>query len=370
MSGGLTGRGFAGEDLRNPEIFLRSSFMHNVAVARHAMATRFEIVLCGENEVSLRAAAEEALDEIERLDAQLSLYNPTSEISHINACASHGPVRVEPALFRLLQHAQRLSRETEGAFDITIAPLMRCWGFMRGAGKLPSPAEVAEARSKAGMHLLELNENDFTVRAARAGVMLDLGAIGKGYALERATELLREAGVTSGLLHGGTSTVCAIGPPPDAEVWNVAMPHPDFAEQAVASGAARLSDASGTGKILAIVPLKDEALSVSAVWGKAFRANGRVYGHVIDPRTGEPVEGAVLAAVALPSATETDALSTALLIDGPGGHERIAGLRAGTRTLVVSRGEGAGQFCLESRGIPLTDAALGGQSNREVSPQN
>ena len=194
--------------------------MHTVAVARHAMATRFEIVLCGENEVSLRAAAEEALDEIERLDAQLSLYNPTSEISHINACASHGPVRVEPALFRLLQHAQRLSRETEGAFDITIAPLMRCWGFMRGAGKLPSPAEVADARSKAGMHLLELNENDFTVRAARAGVMLDLGAIGKGYALERATELLREAGVTSGLLHGGTSTVCAIGPPPDAEVWN------------------------------------------------------------------------------------------------------------------------------------------------------
>jgi len=91
---------------------------------------------------------------------------------------------------------------------------------------------------------------------------------------------------------------------------------------------------------------------------------------VIDPRRGEPVEGAVLAAVALPSATETDALSTALLIDGPDGHERIARLRAGTRTLVVSRGEEAGQFCLESRGIPLTDAALGRQSNREVSPQN
>src|SRR5256885_42450 len=83
--------------------------MRTVATARHAMATRFEIVLCGANEVSLRAAAEEALDEIERLDAQLSLYNPTSEISHINARAGHGPVRVEPTLFRLLQQAQRLS---------------------------------------------------------------------------------------------------------------------------------------------------------------------------------------------------------------------------------------------------------------------
>src|SRR2546422_10259 len=148
LSGGLTGRGFAGEDLRNPEIFLRSSFMHRVAVARHAMATRFEIVLHGENEVGLRAAAEEALDEIERLEAQLNLYQPTSEISHINARAAFEPVRVEPSLFRLLQHAQRLSQETEGAFDITVAPLMRCWGFMRGTGRLPHPAELAEARSE------------------------------------------------------------------------------------------------------------------------------------------------------------------------------------------------------------------------------
>src|SRR5437867_1438698 len=249
--------------------------MTTVAVARNAMATRFEIVLHGENEVGLRAAAEEALDEIERLEAQLNLYQPTSEISHINARAAFEPVRVEPSLFRLLQHAQRLSQETEGAFDITVAPLMRCWGFMRGTGRLPHPAELAEAREKVGMDRVTLNGEDFTVSFGRAGVMLDLGSIGKGYALERAAELLREAGVTSGILHGGTSTVCAIGPPPDAEVWNVAMPHPDFAEQAVASGAARLSDASGTGKILAIVPLKDEALSVSAVWGKAFRANGR-----------------------------------------------------------------------------------------------
>src|SRR6267378_1643361 len=183
--------------------------MHTVAVARHAMATRFEIVLCGENEVSLRAAAEEALDEIERLDTQLSLYNPTSEISHINARASHGPVRVEPTLFRLLQHAQRLSRETDGAFDITVAPLMRCWGFMRGAGQLPAPEAVGEARQKVGMHNVILNEKDFTVRFAREGVMLDLGSIGKGYALERAAELLVETGVTSAILHGGTSTVHA-----------------------------------------------------------------------------------------------------------------------------------------------------------------
>ena len=335
--------------------------MHTVTVARHAMATRFEMVLHGGNEVSLRAAAEEALDEIERLDARLSLYNPASEISHINARAAAGPVRVEPTLFRLLQRAQRLSRETDGAFDFTVAPLTRCWGFMRGSGQLPDPADVAEAREKVGPHLVAFDERDFTIRFAREGVMLDLGSIGKGYALERAGELLQEAGITSALLHGGTSTVCAIGPPPEAEAWKVAIPHPDFAGQTILPDTGRLTEPHETEKLLAIVPLKDEALSVSAVWGKSFEANGRIYGHVIDPRKGEPVDGAVLAAVVLPSATESDALSTALLIEGAAGHERIYGLRAGMRTLVVSRGGEAGRFRVESKGIPLADAPLPGR---------
>src|SRR5439155_11231288 len=150
-------------------------------------------------------------------------------------------------------------------------------------------------------------------------VTLDLGPIGKGYALERAVELLRDAGVTSALLHGGTSTVCAIGAPPDADAWKIAVPHPDFAEQTISICRSDPDDPPGAAKLLAVVPLRDEAMSVSAVWGKAFEANGRVYGHVLDPVEGEPVAGRVLAAVVLPSATETDALSTALLIDGTAG---------------------------------------------------
>jgi thiamine biosynthesis lipoprotein len=325
--------------------------MNTVAVARYAMATRFEIVLHGEHEVSLRASAEEALDEVERLDAQLNLYNPASEISHINAHAAHTPVQVEPTLFRLLQDAQQLSLATDGAFDITVAPLMRCWGFMRGTGKLPEPAELAQARANVGSDLIALDARDFTVRFARQGVMLDLGSIGKGYALERAAGLLREAGVMSGFLHGGTSTAYALGAPPDADAWKVAVPRPDIGQQTLSLGTARIRDAPDAAKLLAVVPLKDEALSVSAVWGKSFEADGRVYGHVIDPRRGEPVAGAVLAAVVLPSATETDALSTALLIEGPTGHRRISGLRKHVRTLVVSRGATGREFQVESRGI-------------------
>jgi FAD:protein FMN transferase len=344
--------------------------MHSVAVARNAMATRFEIVLHGEKEVSLRAAAEEALDEIERLDGRLSVYNPASDVSHINARASRGPVRIEPTLFQLLQRAQELSRETDGAFDVTVAPLMRCWGFVRGTGTLPTSAEVAEARASVGMHLVELDPRDFTVQFAHEGVMLDLGSIAKGYALERALEVLKEAGVSSGFLHGGTSTVCALGTPPDAAAWKVGVPHPEFAARMSPCTADGLRGASESEKLLAVVPLKDEAMSVSAVWGKSFEAGGRVYGHVIDPRRGEPTDAALLAVVVLPSATETDALSTALLVEGVSGWERMTRVRAGARMLMVSPGETPGRFLVKASQIPLLEAVPGEPSTGRFLVQN
>jgi thiamine biosynthesis lipoprotein len=284
------------------------------------MATRFELVLPGEDHVRLRAAGEEALDEIERLEAQLSLYRPSSEISHLNARAAREPVAVDPRLFRLLQRARALSEATGGAFDISVAPLMRCWGFVDGTGHLPAPDELDAARAVVGMHRVELNEDGITVRFATEGVTLDLGAIGKGYAVERAADLLREAGVTSALLHGGTSTVVAIGAPPGEDGWSVAIQHPSRPEEIV------------TG-----VSLRDEALSVSAVHGKAFEVEGRLLGHVIDPRSGRPVMGAQLAAVAAASATETDALSTALLVLGNAWLQQFCRLRPEARAWVVTK---------------------------------
>jgi len=286
------------------------------------MATRFEMVLHGEDAVALRAAGEEAISEIERLEEQLSLYRPSSEIAALNYRAARAPVRVTPPLFALLQHAQQLSQETDGAFDITIGPLVRCWGFMGGSGRLPTDEELAQARAIVGMDLVHLDAKNFTVRFAREGVTIDLGAIGKGYAIDRATEVLRDAGITSGLVHGGTSTVYALGHPPDAEYWKVAVENPP------ASVTARSPP-------LPPVPLQDEAMSVSAIWGRSFEKEGQIFGHVLDPRTGNPAAKAVLAAVILPSATETDALSTALLTLGSKGHDKIAKLRPGMRTFLV-----------------------------------
>jgi len=317
------------------------------------MATRFEIVLHGENPTALRAAGEEAIEEIHRLEAKLSLYRPSSEIAHVNARAAREPVRVSPGVFELLERAQRLTSETSGAFDITVAPLVRCWGFMGGTGKIPATSEFADARAKVGMHLVQLDRQDFTVRFAVAGVMLDLGAIGKGYAIDCASEILREAGVTSALLHSGTSTVSAIGTPPGADGWKIAIDRPPNppARAIPASAPDMPEDSGGRSKPLTTIRLKDESLSVSAVWGKFFEAGDQTLGHVLDPRTGKPVTGAVLAAIILPSATETDALSTALLTLGPEGHGSVAKLRAGMRTLLLT--ESGGNYSVRSNGLEI-----------------
>ena len=276
------------------------------------MATRFEIVLCGADEVFLRAVGEEALDEIERLEAQLSFYREESEISGINACAAREPIQVEPHLFQLLQRAAQLSVDTDGAFDVTVAPLMRCWGFVRGRGTMPPPEAIEEARQCVGMNLVQLDAENYTVRFAREGVTLDLGSIGKGYAVERAAQILRDYDITSALIHGGTSSIVAVGCPPDQTSWNIAIRNPlhlplDKGEM------------EGVKQRLSVVPLCDAALSVSAVHGKMFESEGRRYGHVLDPRSGYPVQTALLCAVRSSSPTDGDALSTAFLILGEDG---------------------------------------------------
>lgn len=288
--------------------------------AREAMATRFEIVLPGPDRVRLQAAADLALNEIDRLEAQLSMYRHSSEISGINALAGEQPVRVEPLLFEFLTLALRVSEVSEGAFDPTIGPLLQAWGLAGGTGAPGDPEAVEAARDLTGYEKVILDPETRTISFAREGMRLDLGAIGKGYAIDRAIELLREAGIESGLLHGGTSTVFGLGAPPEEPGWRVALRDPSRAEGA------------SFGSVL----LRDGALSVSAPHGKGFWRDGEFYGHVLDPRTGEPTTGALLAAVADPSATLTDALSTALLVLGPEGLSGLARRYPDTDFLVLA----------------------------------
>src|SRR5436853_1284401 len=271
-----------------------------VTLSTHAMATRFELLLYGADEVRLRAAGEEALAEIERLEAQLSFYRADSEINWINNRAATEAVRVEPRLFHLLKHCAAFTVATDGAFDITIGPLMRAWRFISDSGAIPSREELEAARKLVGMENVELDADAFTIRFKQPGVELDMGAYGKGYAIERAVDSLKENGVTSALLHGGTSSAAVIGTPPAQTSWRIQLSAPF-----------ELGESAMTFELI------NEALSVSAIHGRAFTAGGRTYGHVIDPRTGQPVERALAAAVAGQSASTCEVLSTALVVLGP-----------------------------------------------------
>jgi FAD:protein FMN transferase len=289
-----------------------------VTLSLHAMATRFELVLHGADEIRLRAAGEEALQEIERLEAQLSFYRADSEITWINAHAADRAVKVEPRLFHLLKDCAQLCAATEGAFDITIGPLMRAWRMVGDTGALPATAEREAARARVGIHHLEFDDTAMTIRFKQPGVEIDLGGYGKGYAIARAIDSLREKGIASALLHGGTSSVYGIGAPPDDTAWRIRLREP-----------LKANDQPLT------IELRDAALSVSAVHGKSFIVDDRTYGHVLDPRTGEPVNRALAAAVAGPSPAVCEALSTALLVLGSSGCAMMKARFAGYRGAVA-----------------------------------
>ncbi len=311
--------------------------MQTVRLALQAMATRFELVLHGEDPVFLRAAGEEALGEIRRLEQQLSFYNPASEISYVNRNASKKPVRIRPNLYSLLRMSADLHSITMGAFDVTVGPLMRCWGFVQDSGAWPSDSQREEALQQTGMDQVVLDDEECTVFFKRDGMEIDLGAIGKGYAIEEAADLLQDCQITSGLLHGGTSTMVAIGTPsPQENGWSIGI-----------------TDPHDQTNVLTSVRIQDQALSISAPHGKAFHKDGQLWGHVIDPRIGYPVETSALSAVIHSSATVSDAVSTALLTMDQSEIEQVAQKFDRIRILCVYSDNG--DFHMVSHDFPQLD---------------
>jgi thiamine biosynthesis lipoprotein len=267
-----------------------------ITLSLHAMATRFELVLYGKDEIQLRSIGEEALGEIERLDEQLSYYRGDSEISWINRHAARQFVKVEPRLFKLLKHCAALHLQTDSAFDITIAPLMRAWHFVRDKGSIPTRAELQQALDRTGLGYIEFDDEAMAIRFQREGVEIDLGGFGKGYAVGRAIALLKEGGVKSALLHGGTSSIATIGTPPGQKSWRITLQEP-FNKQPSP-----------------VIHLIDKSFSLSAIHGKSFTADGKRFGHIIHPQTGEPIVNTLAAAVIGADAAICEALSKTLLI--------------------------------------------------------
>jgi thiamine biosynthesis lipoprotein len=265
-----------------------------------AMGSTYTVSVYGYDRVRMEAAADAALDEARRLDDLLSNYKPESEWSQVNRRAAEGPVRVSPELFRLLSDCMKYSRESEGAFDITVGPLMKVWGFYKGTGHLPHRAEVAAALTRVGYRHIQLDAQARTVRFDRAGVETDPGGIGKGYAVDRMVDILRQHGVTIALVAGSGSSVYGMGAPPsEPRGWPVTIRNP-----------------WENSKTAAEVYLKDMSMSTSGSYEKFFRAEGRIYAHIMDPRTGYPAQGSVSVSVISPHTIDSEAWAKPYFING------------------------------------------------------
>ncbi|MDQ2921870.1 MAG: FAD:protein FMN transferase, partial [Acidobacteriota bacterium] len=288
------------------------------------MGTSFEIYLYAPNRDRASELFEAAFDEIERVEAALSNYRSSSELSRINAGAADAPVITDPEVFALLVRVIDYSNRSYGAFDITVGKLMKAWGFFRGSGHYPSVEELARAREQTGWQSVRLDNRTRSVYFLIRGIELDLGGIGKGYALDRVAALLREDGVKAALISSGSSSIYAIGAPPGKAGWPVRVPDP--------------MDRTRT---LSTILLKDQSLSSSGNYEKFFRLNGRTYCHIMDPRTGRPVEGMVQTTVIAPQAADSDALSTAVFVMGPQQSARLLDMIAETAAMFVTDRTGA-----------------------------
>lgn len=262
--------------------------------SRRAMATTFEVILPFGAEAACEAA-EAALDEIDRLEAQLTVYRDTSEVSLLNARAAHEPMRVERNLFDLLTTARRIHDDAEGAFDIAVGALIKTWGFYRRAGRVPTPQEREAVRERIGMKHVILDPARQTVFFAQPGVELNLGSIGKGFALDCAASV---AGIADGLLHGGHSSILAISRP-DQDPWPVGLTDPERPQCR-----------------RALLNLRNRGMATSAATHQHFLHEGKKLGHLLDPRTAWPAEGILSATATAPTAAEADALATAFFILG------------------------------------------------------
>lgn len=282
--------------LRTPRPHSAHSSLYWLRVHRRAMACRFEITFDAADARCV-AHAQAALNHIDSIEAQLTVFRDTSAIVHLNKHAAYEPVVCERALVDLLMQCQELSSQSEGAFDITSTPLSRCWGFLRREGQLPTPSEIECAREAVGMHHVALDASRSTVRFRTPGVELNLGAIGKGYALDCVATTLREVDVHNALLSAGRSSLVAIGGRDRG--WSVDIVSPQL-------------DCP-----IARVWLRNAALGTSGAGEQFTIVDGRRYGHVLDPRTGWPADGMLSASVVCSSAAAADALSTAFLVGGP-----------------------------------------------------
>jgi thiamine biosynthesis lipoprotein len=288
--------------------------------SREIMSTTFEVTVAAgpdEGPERVRAALDAALDEVTRIEQAMSPYREESEISRVNRAAGAEPVVVSAELYGLVERAVALCEETGGALDISFMPLGRIWDFRAEPFTPPSLEAIAEARSLVGCDAIELDPEVGTLRLPREGMAIGLGAVAKGYAVDRASSVLSTFGFANHLVNGG-GDVLGRGAKPDGP-WMVGIRDPRGAR----------------GELLGRMALKDQAMVTSGDYERFVEIDGERFHHIIDPRSGHPARGLASVTVVGDSAERADGLATALLVAGPEQAGPMA-LSLGAETLLVT----------------------------------
>ena len=258
------------------------------------MGTTFSVTIDAHDDPSHAARA--AFEEIRRIDRLLSTYKDDSEISEVNRQASSEPVPVGADFWNVISASRDFFELSEGRFDPTIYPLMRMWGFTRRQGRIPTDEELAEALPLVDFRKVALDEKTHAIAFEREGMSLDFGGIAKGYAVDRAMDALMEMGVKSAIIDAG-GNFYALGIPGGRDRWRAGIRHPLSSDD-----------------IIARLPVADRGVATSGDYERFFEIDGRKYCHIMNPRTGRPVEGMLSATVVAETAMQADALSTAVFV--------------------------------------------------------
>jgi len=264
-----------------------------------AMGTQMELLLAGSDSGYLKAVVFEIEEELDRLENRISRFISTSEVNRLNQVAAAEPVLVDPEMVRLLQIALDAYRETDGAFDVTVAPLLKKWGFYQKQFHRLDARTIRELLSQVGSDQILIDATQRTVQFKTKGVEIDFGGMGKGLALENVIEILRESEITTAFVSFGGSSVYALGQPPGRDHWQFSYRiSKDLKYEPVG------------------VSLKNEGFSISANYQRQFKDASGIYGHIFDPRTGSPASGLQAAAVIHESPLKAEILSTAFMVMG------------------------------------------------------
>ncbi len=262
------------------------------------MGSRFDITVVAYDSASANQYIDMAVAEIQRIEKLISSWDPNSQTSEINRNAGIKPVVVDEELFNLVTRAIEISKLTDGAFDISYASMDKIWKFDGSMKEMPDEKEVRESVSKVGYENIIVDNKRSTIFLKLPGMKIGFGAIGKGYAADKAKALLMKEGVVAGIINA-SGDMNTWGKKPDGTDWKVAITNP-----------------FNKHKAFALLPLKEGAVVTSGDYEKYVEFNGVRYAHIINPKTGYPATGIISATVFSPSAELADALATSVFVMG------------------------------------------------------